>query len=122
MTDAARNVLLPLWQSPFGHRLSLGSPMLKESMGSLPMGVWPLESCLAWPAGHPLVSFDDQQWFRYLAEPICCVPFPSFLCAVSEGDRALWQLQGEGGTWGAGKELLGLWALPEALDKIWAPG
>lgn len=47
MTDVARNVLLPLWQSPFGHRLSLESPMLKEGVGSLPTGVRPLESCPA---------------------------------------------------------------------------
>lgn len=47
-----------------------------------------------WPAGQPLAGFDDEQWFRYLAEPTCCFPFPSFPRAVSEGDRALWQLQG----------------------------
>lgn len=72
---------------------------------------------LAWlqPDGHPLADLDDQQWFRYLAEPTCCVPFPSFPCALSEGERVLWQLQGEGGTWGAGKELSGLWA----LQRLW---
>lgn len=125
MTDAARNILLPLWQSPFGHRLSLESPRHPEGVGS-PAGK--CEVCghwnpaRLWPAGRPLAGSDDQRWFRYLAEPTCCVPFPSFPGAVSEGDRALWQLQGEGGTWDAGKELLGLWALPEPLDKIWAPG
>lgn len=75
--------------------------MPQEGLGSL---AGKHEVCGHWnparilPAGQPLAGFDDQQQFRYLAEPTCCVPFPSFACAVPEGDRALWQLQGEGKT------------------------
>lgn len=99
--------------------------MHQEGMGSVTgkrevCGYW--NPAQLWPAGHPLAGFDDQQWFKYLAEPTSVSHFFHFHvwclnmtepCGNCREKEALGVLR---------KELMGLWAFPEALAKIWTAG